>query len=427
MQCITAINNSIFIRNSIDETMNYRIDNAILQGDLDTVIRIHESGVSMTTIATSLSGRSGSIEMVKWLKKHGIYPDLNTLKSAAGSGYLELVKYLIADGVPANGDVIAVAAQNGHRDIISYLGETGVEIEDSSQDLISYVERGSLKYETMRTSEAAPARTMSIKEALRYHSSSEVKNLLTLHDTIPSGTYDEAANMGIEIVQMIHSRGGTFTDFAYFYAVKHDDIATVRFLDTIGVPLLGTNTEPYVVEYAVQFSTVEIVSFLHNLGVDIVKTIYDLPFSDQPTTINSRLSVVEYILNLGDVSQEMFNMAIESYNSEALRLILSRYPGQKFVIEEVDEIARSYNITRVLIEHDQLNLTTNQEMELAKLLIADNRIDIVKLLHEHGMNDILTPVLELARKKGRKNIVKLLGDTIEKRLECDIGFIASRM
>lgn len=99
-------------------------------GYLNVLRWIHADGYSnFTAITIIMAARSGSSDVVKWLRENGCPWNVATTESAACSGNVELLEWLVTNGCPIDYDRCAYfASETGSLEILQWLDRNGYKI-----------------------------------------------------------------------------------------------------------------------------------------------------------------------------------------------------------------------------------------------------------------------------------------------------------
>lgn len=343
-----------------------------------------------------------SPEVVRYFEECGVVPTNTTLREAIKCYNVDTITYLIETGLrPTHDDLIEMVAM-GNLDLIAFLDGMQLLTNDLLTAAVRSLELPVIDY--IIDHQLGNDLESAIKYAIDRNSLKVVKHILERQRSIPAGPYDYAAARGVEIVRMIHARGGTFTCNAYYYAVDNNNASTVSFLDNINVPIRGTAVEERVVEKALLTASLDVVLLLSELGLD-VRGIAERGLKQGTITqINHHPSVVMYILNIcGDVHGKLLEAAIESCDYKTITMLLNDY---RCCAESYCCPIADYNLIRLLIEHGRF--TFNQR--LCGQIVSRQRVDIVMLMIDSGLRDELRCVLKLAIRKGSLAVVKLIVD-----------------
>lgn len=340
-----------------------------------------------------------SPEVVRYFEECGINPTNSTLKEAIECYNVDTIMYLIETGMRPTPDELIEMVAMGDLDLIVFLDDMQLLTNDLLTAAVRSLELPVIDY--IIDHQLGNDLESAIKYAIDRNSLDIAKRILERHRSIPTGPYDYAAARGVEIVRMIHARGGTFTCNAYYYAVDDNNASTVSFLDNINVPIRGTTVEERVVMKALLTASLDVVLLLSELGLDIAGVAKQGLKQGTITQINHHPSVVMYILNIcDDVHGKLLEAAIESCDYKTITMLLN---DRRCCAESYRPIT-DYNLIRLLIKHRRFNF----DQRLCGQIVSRQRVDIVMLMIDSGLHDELRCVLNLAIRKGSLAVVKLI-------------------
>lgn len=106
--------------------MQDTLNNAAIQGDLDTVISLHEQGISITPKTLQFAKTAGHLHVLQYAYQQGCMWDKWPPRPDPG-----VLKWLHDNGCGEWGwkdGICNVAARNGRLDVVKYLHENGCEL-----------------------------------------------------------------------------------------------------------------------------------------------------------------------------------------------------------------------------------------------------------------------------------------------------------
>lgn len=100
-------------------------------GNLQILQFLH-SRTSFPDTLCDEAARSGSLEVVTWLRASNFSLNVETAMIAAQEGHLDLLKYLYREGCPFPKDILNCSAKSGNLEMLKWLHAQGYKIEENT-------------------------------------------------------------------------------------------------------------------------------------------------------------------------------------------------------------------------------------------------------------------------------------------------------